>query len=714
MEEPKVHRSSRGYFILAVGVRKDVINNKRVNRLMADYYLINDQIKFYFDIEDQHIEYQGKQESLEPKESQILKYILENHVDGIIKSETILDNNWNYWSDKKVLQKVLSTLRRKLKLIGVTENGFISDGSDYKIKYRGTLVSDEEDIVKAKKANTSKILSKINSAAIWTFVGALSIFLLIESNDEINYTVDNIFQATALSGVSLFPALSPDGKAMVFAHRTDDDSKLYLKVESNLNYETLTEGHKDQMPAWSPNGRMIAYQRSEFLKSCEIRLIRLDENYKKIGEDEKLTDCNPKSFYSSITWRTDDEFYYSNKKGDNFHYDIMTYSLSQNKNTPYFEHKTTEQEKIVSGHYFLNYNQYDESLYTLSTLDYHSSLISKISKKGNSKVIHRIEDVLISIGIYKNSIIFKDVDNQLKAISISNPERISTIYQNPLKPISYPTVSSNSNKVLILSGSLYKDDIYAMNIEDGSTKQVLSSQYRLTRPQQINGQLYYISNKTGISQIYSYDQLGQHQITNFTRNYQIKYFTASNDNRWLAVNFLKETTLYKREPEGLIVVKTFPSMSNPAFSLDSRRLLLSTSNQTSENDGGRNLIEYDVNTMIETGIQIRNASFGKYHEKGIVYAQPEGNIKLFTLSGTEDIYEEEATTSPLFLTINKNYVFVRNGNTEDMVKININTKEQTTLLSNVIGQITSDDTNIFYRKKLLNNLSIFKGDLIKQ
>ena len=90
--------------------------------MTENYYLINKEIKFYFDIENQCIEFNGNSESLEPKEAQILKYILEHTTDGLIKSEAILDENWEFWSDKKVLQKVLSTLRKKFKSIEVAEN----------------------------------------------------------------------------------------------------------------------------------------------------------------------------------------------------------------------------------------------------------------------------------------------------------------------------------------------------------------------------------------------------------------------------------------------------------------------------------------------------------------------------------------------------------------------------------------------------------------
>lgn len=493
---------------------------------MADYYLINDQIKFYFDIEDQHIECQGLQESLEPKEAKILKYILENHVDGLIKSETILDNNWTYWSDKKVLQKVLSTLRRKFKLIGAAESGFIAEGTHYKIKYRGVLVNDEVELQKVKKANTNKVLNKINSAAIWAFIGAISIFLLIETRQEIDFKVDNIFQATALSGVSLYPALSPDGKAIAFAHKTEQGSTLYLKVESNLSYETLTEGHTDQMPAWSPSGRKIAFQRSIYGKKCEIRLIELDENYSPIGKDKKIFDCNPLSSFNSIAWKTDNEFFFTERQGQNTHYDIMTYSMIDNKTEPFFEFSFQDDAKIFSGHYFITYNQHDESLYSLSSPNFFATDINKFEMNGSQSIIYRVEDTLLSVATYQNTIVFKDIDNQLKAVSKDDSKHIATIYQNPLKPISYPKVSSNANKLLLLSGSLFKDNIYSLNIEDGSTTQVLSSQFRLESPQQINGKLYYISNRTGIRQIYFYDKLENKQITNFTKNHRIVHYLS--------------------------------------------------------------------------------------------------------------------------------------------------------------------------------------------
>ena len=109
-------------------------------------YLINDTVKFVFDSELQFIESRVGKELLEPKEARILKYILDNNIDGQISALEILDDNWDIWSDKKVLQKVLSILRKKLKKVGMIENGFVAQGVNYKITLNGVLI--EQPITK--------------------------------------------------------------------------------------------------------------------------------------------------------------------------------------------------------------------------------------------------------------------------------------------------------------------------------------------------------------------------------------------------------------------------------------------------------------------------------------------------------------------------------------------------------------------------------------
>ncbi len=675
-----------------------------------NYYLINHHIKFYFDIENQYIEFKGQRESLEPKESQILKYILEHHEEGIIRSEDILDNNWDFWSDKKVLQKVLSTLRKKFKQIGVTENGFIAAGSNYKINFHGVLVNTQHQEQKEKQALKSKLMQSIKTAVMWAFTGAVSLFAIIKINEKPEFTIDNIIQATAISGVSVEPDLSPDGQALAFTHKKEGSSQIYIKIEPNLDYQALTSGHFDQVPTWSPSGRKIAFQRFDG-NQCEIRLIRLNEHYHQIGSDELLTNCSEHTYLSKLTWRSEDELFFTDSARLSGPYEIKKFNLKTQTLSDYYSFADSPDYR-GSGHYFIVYSKSQDALYSLESPDWVVSNIKAIHSDNTSTQIRQVADVLLSIDVYKDHIIFKDLDNQLKSFSLRNPDNLITIFKNPLKPIAYPTVSANSNKIAMVSGSVYRNDIYSMDLESQSISEVISSQHRLLSPLQLNDEIVFISKQTGIYQVYSVSNNIQTQLTNFTKNKMIVHFAMSHDKKWLAVNFIDGTVVYKRHANGLTAVKSFPLMTFPAFSLNSDRILLKNLVKNSEQDGPawkQQLVEYYLDDFSETGITIKNAAFGVYHEKGIIFASNEQAIKLFKLNGVSVLYEGPVPNNPSLFDVNDNSLFI-SLNAQAM-EVSIDTGEAKSLPPQVKGQITVNNKNIYFKHQSLSSMVIFKGEL---
>ncbi|MCJ8271669.1 MAG: hypothetical protein MJK04_20005 [Psychrosphaera sp.] len=680
---------------------------------MTDYYLINGHIKFYFDIEHQCIEYQGESTSLEPKETKILKYILEENKDGLIKSETILDDNWAHWSDKKVLQKVLSTLRKKFKQIGVKENGFIAAGTDYKINYQGVLVTQDQEKLKRGNALKTKITKTIQTAAIWGSVAAISLYLYQKLNERPLFTVDNIIQATAISGVSLGPSLSPDGKALAFNHLKDNLSSIYLKVDTNLSYQILTEQHYDQVAAWSPSGRQLAFQRFE-KGTCEIRGLILDENYNKVAPSTKLADCGAFSYLGSIAWETEDSLYFTETEIEGAPYEIKHLNIKSGEVTDFFSYnKSTEPvKKRGPGHYYLVYNQLLKSLFTLQSTDWSTTNIYRFD--GNKpRLIHKVGVTLSSIDIYNNHLIFKDLDNQLKTFPLDEPQTITTIYKNPLKPIAYPTVSANNNKIAIISGSIFQDTMYALNLENNTNTEVISSQFRLRVPQQVDNEVYFISDETGISQIYSYHEKVRMQLTNFTKNKTIVYFTVSRNKKWMAINFVDKTVVYLRNSDGLIETQSFELMTYPAFSQNSERLLLTNMQRSDSSEGKiwiKKLVEYNLADFTETGISIKNAKFGVYHNKGIIFAGANGGIKLFKLNGIETLNDTLSALSPFLFAVNNNFIFV--SKSYKTYKIDIQSKAVVELPSQIYGAISASDTDLYYNVKKHSKMVIFRGDLV--
>lgn len=675
------------------------------------YYLINEHIKFYFDIEHQFIEFKGIRESLEPKEAQILRYILENHQDGIIKSEAILDDNWEFWSDKKVLQKVLSTLRKKFKNIGVTENGFIASGSNYKINYAGVLVKAQEQKNKEKVALKSKLMQSAKMAFLWAMAGAVSLLIIIKFNEKPQFSIDNIIQATAISGVSVEPALSPDGNKLAFTHKKEGSSQIYLKERSNLSYRALTKDHNDQVPSWSPSGLQLAFQRFD-RSVCEIRLIKFDTDYQQIGSDELLTQCSPHTHLSKMTWQSEDVLFYTDIPEGGTAFEVKQINVKTKKVDVYYTNNKRD-DYSGSGPYFIVYNRKLKTLFGLESSNWVYSNIIKINDDNTEVAIRKVGDVLMSIDVFENHVIFKDLDNHLKSFSLDSPQQLFTVYKNPLKPIGYPTISADSNDIAIVSGSVYRNDIFAMNLQDKTIAEIKTSQSRLRTPQQAENEILFVSNETGIYQVYSYSNSIQTPLTNFTENKLIVNFTISLDKQWLAINFIDGTTLYRLHSNGLTAVKTYPLLSFPAFSNNSKRMLLKNLVETQEQGvttWKQELIEYSLEDFNETGITIKNAIFGVYHERGIIYQGVDRAYNLFKLDGVSKLYQGTFRGTTAMFAANKNSMFI--SSPTETVQFDLNTGESVKLPPQIKGDITVSNTHIYFKSQSFSNMVIFKGKLI--
>ncbi len=682
------------------------------------YYLINDQIKFYFNIENLRIEFNGQHQSLEPKEARILKYVLENHVDGLIKSESILDDNWDYWSDKKVLQKVLSTLRKKFKNLGVTENGFVAADSNYKINYNAVLIDVDLQAQKRSKQVLDKTLKLLKTALPITLAIAVTLFAINKLEFGHRYSVGNIIQATTMDGVSVEPALSSDGRAMAFTHKRGGTSQIYIKLDDNLNYQNLTDGPSDQVPAWSPSGRLLAFQRTSS-ELCEIRVIELDEHYNKVGPDRQVASCDPLTQLTSITWKDENTLFFTESKQGALFREIKQLNLSTGEVSPYFTQPLSQSGQNVSGSgpYFIVYNHKLNALFALQSPNWLIATISRINDDNTTTFLREVDGVIWSFDIFDNQVIFKDLDNQLKTFDIDSPQELNTVYKNPLKGIAYPRVSGQSKKIAFVSGSVFKSSLHAYDLNTGKSRKLFSSDTRLSLIQEIDGELFFMSEETGIRQIYSYKDGQKTQITNLSRNYNILKFAVSNNKRWLAIGFADHTTVYAKEESGLVELKTFPLSSFPVFSPNSERILLT--NWVGSNNGEvsgmeKALVEYYVEDFSETGITIRNAKFGIYHSTGIVFPTSDNKLHRFKLDGIDTILENINIMYASAIGISGDDLIVSYFVGSTPRKINLKTLEITELDAPILGEVAANEKEIYYLEREQGKMVIFTGDITEQ
>ena len=186
----------------------------------------------------------------------------------------------------------------------------------------------------------------------------------------------------------------------------------------------------------------------------------------------------------------------------------------------------------------------------------------------------------------------------------------------------------------------------------------------------------------------------------------------SRDQQWLAINFVDATVLYRRHGNGLTAVKQFDLMSYPAFRSTAN---VSCSKIWWKREPGsetwhHELIEFRLDDLRETGISVKNARFGVYHQRGIVYEDENANaVKLFKLDGVETLYEGETPGKPAMMPVTDNYLFI--GDIDQTIKVDLRDKSQTVLPEQVKGQITANDKYIYFRDQQPGSMVIFKGEL---
>jgi hypothetical protein len=677
-------------------------------------YLINDQVTFCFDLEEQYIACNDLKEILQLKEAQILKYMIDTDSNDAIPSKLILDDNWTYWSDKRVLHKVLSNLRKKFKNIGLLENGFVAVGAEYKFNYHYQLIEKPQ----VKPVPSSALHDKINQAKGIKPIAVLTVLLLLiftsiftfYTKDNDSFNLDSLLLTTPIEGVSTDPSLSPDGQRLAFTYRRgvpDAGSQIVLSTDNNNQFTFLTQGHNDQTPSWSPSGTKIAFQRRT-VSSCEILLIHLDEHFNKTAELETLADCNKNTSMTSITWKSEDELFFTKINKPGGPYEIFTINLNDKSTTPYF---TYDEEKYTGvGHYFINYNTDHQSLFSLSSEDRKRSSFNRIVEQNQSNTIKIFDDRLWGIGFIKGQAVFIDLDNQLKAFSITNPNHFTTLLKNPLKKIAYPVISKNSQRIAMISGNTYRHNLLKMNLINHEVAEVLSSQTSITSPKSVGYNVYYQSAESGIHQIFVHNKKLNQQVTSFTHNREINYFVVSNDERWLAIDFMKGTEIYQLDENKVIFKTHFAQMHNPAFSHNNERILLSTKVTNNKNNAEQsNIIEYALADLEKTGISIKNGYFGIYHNKGIVFVSTRRTINLFNLNNITVISSNSAPTIPNLLAVNDKSIFVSSRN--KMIKIEIEGGQEIELPAVLDGEFDVNNLYVYFKKQRVGRSMVYSSKI---
>lgn len=109
---------------------------------------------------------------------------------------------------------------------------------------------------------------------------------------------------TSLPGKEMYPSLSPDGSQVVYSAYSKGGAHADLMVQTTApvpgrRITQAPSGVQDTMPAWSPDGRQIAFARIGPKDQCSILLIPASG-----GDARTITHCRP-GWEAGVSWHPD-------------------------------------------------------------------------------------------------------------------------------------------------------------------------------------------------------------------------------------------------------------------------------------------------------------------------------------------------------------------------------------------------------------------------
>ena len=237
----------------------------------------------------------GAPELLQAKFVEVLSYLAQRYPDLVTRDE-LIDNIWdgNRYVGEKALTNAIWHIRKKLHINGDEYIQTVRKGG-YRLLFAPVYLEHQQPSVSSQAPTTTDKLRYYKGGyllASLVFV-VLLIGFFYQQLSLTGVKTATISAVTSSPGREIFPAVSPDGRRLVYYWKqTNKDPDLYIKdlLQPSLAPEQITfDSDRESRPVWGADGKAIYYVQKSWQKDrCHI--VRLDLQTKN---QTRLGTCKP-------------------------------------------------------------------------------------------------------------------------------------------------------------------------------------------------------------------------------------------------------------------------------------------------------------------------------------------------------------------------------------------------------------------------------------
>ena len=547
-----------------------------------------------------------KKQSLQPKFIEVLCY-LAKHYPRIIPRDELIDNIWgrdSYVGDKSLTNaiwylrkslnqvdgndEVIETIRKAGYRLLVKPHWQTSQNTDSKNNAVGhsidNIVSNE---TVQHHTKTNKITLKQSFIAATFMVIATAIFILSPSINDAPFKITTITQQP---GSELFPAISPDGRYLVYSQvSTNQPTNLFMldtwqpkSPTKQLTFDSATEGHS----VWSNDGQYLYFSRKDKANNY-CKYIRLKVSSQ---QETPLANCPLQGVYYYIKISSDDKtlaIYNRDKlakRSGIYFLDVSTNINATEKPNKLVrfscdkdcKYKDRDMAFSPNGKYIAvsrRINRFDENIH----------LVNLKTKKSTQLTFGEEDIVGLTWHSDSDKIIYGAVRADIRHGFVLDIKSKSSQALN-LVGFSYPSYAKNSHQLFYQQRieGYYLNSLPLNNSIASSSFPVIKSHFNYNSPDYHAGNnlLIFTSNESGFYELWSSQPNGSNrkQLTNLKKN--IHYPKWSHDGSKVA--FLAPLSadkgdsiyIYSLADEKVSLLKSpFKKHNRPSWSFDDKKII---------------------------------------------------------------------------------------------------------------------------------------------